>query len=113
MTLHIESTEHFKQEILAYNGIAMVDFRASRCWPCRMLGPIVDQLAEEMPQYKIAKVNVEEQQELAATFQISSIPVIFFLKNGVVVDKIVGVNPPTVYKEKLLALSEAKEEEQK
>lgn len=103
--IHIQSTEHFKQEILAYNGVAMIDFRASRCGPCRMLGPIVDQLAEEMPEYKIAKVNVEEQQELAATFQVSSIPVVFFIKNGNVVDKIVGVNPPTVYKEKLASLS--------
>ncbi len=66
-----------------------------------MLGPIIDQLAEEHKEVKIAKVNVDEQQELAAAFQVSSIPVVYFIKNGQVIEKIVGANPPTVYKEKI------------
>jgi thioredoxin 1 len=103
--IHIESTQQFKQQILEHKGIAVIDFRAERCGPCRMLGPIIDQLSEEMKEIKFAKVNVEQQQELAATFQISSIPVVFFVKDGQVVDKIIGLNPPTVYKEKIADLS--------
>ena len=99
--IHIESTEQFKEEILANKGISIVDFRAERCGPCRMLGPIIEQLGEEHKDVVIAKVNVDENQELSATFQVSSIPVVFFVKDGKVVDKVVGANPPTVYKEKI------------
>ncbi|MFA6256069.1 MAG: thioredoxin [Candidatus Absconditabacterales bacterium] len=99
--LHIESVEQFKKEILENPGLSVIDFRAERCGPCRMLGPIIEQLADEYKDVKIAKINVDENQELASTFQVSSIPVVFFIKNGKVVDKIPGVNPPTVYKEKI------------
>ncbi len=99
--IHIESTDHFKQEILEHKGLSIVDFRAERCGPCRMLGPIIDQLAEKHPEVKIAKVNIEDQQQLAATFQVSSIPIVYFIKNGQVIDKLIGVNPPTVYEEKI------------
>ena len=100
--IHISSVEEFKKEILEHKGVSVVDFRAERCGPCRMLGPIIEQLAEDHKNVKIAKVNVDEQQQLAATFQISSIPVVFFLKDGQVVERIVGVNPATVYKEKII-----------
>ena len=66
-----------------------------------MLGPVIEQLAEEYKDVVIAKVNVDENQELSTTFQVSSIPVVFFVKDGKVVDKIVGANPPTVYKERI------------
>ena len=101
MTLHIESAEQFKKEIVEHKWLCIVDFRASRCGPCRMLGPVIDQLAENHPEVKIAKVSVEEHQDLAAAFQVSSIPVVFFVKDGQVIDKIVGANPPTVYEEKI------------
>jgi len=99
--LHISSVEEFKKEILEHKGLSVVDFRAERCGPCRMLGPIIEQLADEHKDIKIAKVNVDEQQQLAATFQISSIPVVFFIKDGQVIDRIIGANPLTVYKEKI------------
>jgi thioredoxin 1 len=99
--LHINSVDQFKKEILEYTGLSIVDFRAERCGPCRMLGPIIEQLADEYKDVRIAKVNVDEQRELAGTFQVSSIPVVFFIKNGEVVDHVVGANPPTVYKEKI------------
>jgi thioredoxin 1 len=99
--IHIESTDHFKQKILEHKGLSIVDFRAERCGPCRMLGPIIDQLAEKHPEIKVAKVNVEQHQELASAFQVSAIPVIYFIKNGKVIEKIIGVNPPTVYEEKI------------
>ncbi len=99
--LHIKNTEEFKKEILEHKWIALVDFRAEWCGPCRMLGPIIEQLADKNPNVKVAKVNVDENQQLAGTFQVSSIPVVFVIKNGQVVDKIVGANPPTVYQEKI------------
>lgn len=100
--IHIESTDHFKKEILEHKGLSVVDFRASRCGPCRMLGPIIDQLAEKHPEVKIAKVSVEEHQDLAAAFEVSSIPVVYFIKDGQVIERIVGVNPPTVYEERIV-----------
>ena len=100
--IHISSVEEFKKEILEHKGVSVVDFRAERCGPCRMLGPIIEQLAEDHKNVKIAKVNVDEQQQLAATFQISSIPVVFFIKDGQVIERIVGVNPATVYKERIM-----------
>jgi len=99
--IHISSVEEFKKEILEHKGLSVVDFRAERCGPCRMLGPIIEQLGEEHKGVKIAKVNVDEQQQLAATFQISSIPVVYFIKDGQVIERIVGVNPASVYKEKI------------
>ena len=105
--IHISSVEEFKKEILEYKGVSVVDFRAERCGPCRMLGPIIEQLGEEHKDIKVAKVDVDKQQQLAGTFQVSSIPVVFFLKDGQVVDKVIGANPPTVYKEKIAQWSAA------
>ena len=99
--IHIEGTEQFQKEILAHPGLSIVDFWAERCGPCRMLGPIIEQLAEEYKDVKIAKVNVDQNQELAGAFQVSSIPVVYFIKNGEVIERIVGVNPATVYKERI------------
>lgn len=99
--IHIEGKEQFQKEILGNPWVSIVDFRAERCGPCRMLGPIIEQLAEEYKDIKVAKINVDQNQELAWAFQVSSIPVVYFIKNGQVVEKIVGANPPTVYKEKI------------
>lgn len=99
--LHIKNPEEFKKEILESEKLAIIDFRAERCGPCRMLGPIVEQLAEDHKDVIVAKVNVDENQELAATFQVSSIPVVFFIKDGKIVDRIVGANPASVYQEKI------------
>jgi thioredoxin 1 len=76
-----------------------------------MLGPIIEQLAEEYKDVAIAKINVDENQELASTFQVSSIPIVFFIKDGKVIDKLIGVNPPTVYKEKIAEHSAPTKEE--
>ena len=99
--LHISSVEEFKKEILEYKGLSVIDFRAERCGPCRMLGPVIEQLADQYPEVKVAKINVDEQQKLAASFEVSSIPVVFFIKDGQVIDKVVGANPPTVYQERI------------
>jgi len=111
--IQIESVDHFKKEILEHNWLSVIDFRASRCGPCRMLWPIIEQLAEKDLWAKIAKVNVEEHQDLAAAFQVSSIPVVYFVKNGQVVDRIIGVNPATVYEQKIAEHSASAEETHK
>ena len=99
--IHIEDKEHFKKEILENKGVSVVDFWAPRCGPCRMLTPVIEQLAEKYPNVKIAKVNVEDNQELAGAFEVSSIPVVYFMKDGKVIEKLVGVNPQTVYEERI------------
>lgn len=101
--IHIESTEQFKKEVLEFDGVCIVDFRAERCGPCRMLWPIMEDLAhdyEDKP-VKIIKVNVEENPELSQTFQISSIPAVYLMKGGKPVEIIVGANPKGVYQNKI------------
>lgn len=73
----------------------LLDFYADWCGPCRMVSPIVDEIAEENPQYVIAKVNVDEQPELAQMFGVSSIPTLVVLKNGEVANISVGARPKT------------------
>ena len=79
-------------------GTILLDFWASWCGPCRMLSPVLEQLAEE-ENLVIGKVNVDEEEELSATFQISSIPALFLLKDGKVVNKTVGYQPLEALKE--------------
>ena len=71
----------------------LIDFYADWCGPCRMVSPIVDQIAQENPQYLIAKVNVDDQPELAKAFGVVSIPTLIVMKNGEVVDKAIGAKP--------------------
>lgn len=79
-------------------GTILLDFWASWCGPCRMLSPVLEQLAEE-ENLVIGKVNVDEEEELSATFQISSIPALFLIKDGKVVNKTVGYQPLEALKE--------------
>ena len=84
--------ENFDGEVIKSEVPVLVDFWASWCGPCQMVAPIIDQLAEEYNgKLKVGKVNVDEQAELASEFAVVSIPTIFILKNGKVVEKLVGV----------------------
>lgn len=103
MALQIQSTQQFQTEVLAFDGVSVIDFWAEWCGPCRMLGPVMEELATENAGKKvqIVKVNVDEQPELAGTFRIQSIPAVFFVQNGQIVHQVIGVNPKWVYQNKI------------
>ncbi len=108
--LHLEWAEQFKKEVLEFDGVVLLDFWAERCGPCRMLWPILEELAtaNEGKEVKIIKANVDspENGPLAQSFQVSSIPAVFMLKNWEVVKPIIGVNPQDVYQKEIDALLE-------
>jgi thioredoxin 1 len=85
--------DNFQQEIMESSQTVMLDFWASWCGPCRMLSPVIDEIAEERSDIKVGKVNVDEQPELARSFRIMSIPTVAVMKNGKVVRQSMGVRP--------------------
>lgn len=95
MSVIAVTNETFEQEVLRSDAPVIVDFWASWCGPCRMLAPILDQVASERPDVKIAKINVDEQMELASRFGIVSIPTLIVFKDGQPVNKSMGVKPKT------------------
>lgn len=80
----------------------LLDFYADWCGPCRMVSPLVDEIARENPQYLVGKVNVDSEMELAAEFGVESIPMLVVMKNGEIVNKSVGARP----KAQILAMLE-------
>ena len=90
--MHV-SNENFKQEVLQSDKPVLLDFYASWCGPCRMLAPILDEIAEEHPEIKVVKVNVDEEQALASQYQVISIPSLFVVENGQVINQALGVKP--------------------
>lgn len=85
--------ENFQTEVLDAKGIVLVDFWAAWCGPCRMLSPVVDEVAAELPGVKVGKVNIDEQPDLAAQFDVMSIPTLVVFKDGKAVNQSVGVIP--------------------
>ena len=97
--LHIPK-ENFNAEVVNSDRPVLLDFWATWCGPCRMVGPLVEEIAAEYPEIKVGKVNVDEQPELAAQFQIMSIPTLMVVKNGKITQRVVGARP----KAQILAL---------
>ncbi len=85
--------ENFNTEVIKSDKPVLLDFWASWCGPCRMVSPIVDEIAEERSDIKVGKVNVDEQPELAGFYRVSSIPTLIVIKDGKVVNQAVGARP--------------------
>lgn len=90
--LHINK-DNFHNEVLNSDKPVLLDFFASWCGPCRMVGPILDEIAEEREDIKVCKVDIDEQPELASRFRIMSVPTLMVLKNGQIVEQSVGAKP--------------------
>lgn len=93
MAAIVITKENFDREVLKAEGTVLIDFWATWCSPCRMLSPIVDEVASEHPDVKVGKINVDEQPELAQQFGIMSIPTLLVFKNGEKVQESVGLIP--------------------
>ncbi|OPZ64212.1 MAG: Thioredoxin [Firmicutes bacterium ADurb.Bin506] len=100
----VEVTDaNFAQEVGAFEGVSIVDFWAAWCGPCRMQGPIIDQLAADLADsgVKVAKLNVDENPDSAQKFGVMSIPTLIIFKAGKAVDKLVGVTPLAALKARI------------
>ena len=103
-TVHL-TEQNFDETLAQAEGLLMVDFWAEWCGPCKAIAPVLEELARDAAgRLTLAKVNVDENHGLAARYGIRSIPTVLFVKDGKVVDQVVGAVPRTKIKEKLAAL---------
>lgn len=85
--------DNFENEIVKADKPVLVDFWASWCGPCRMLSPIIDEIAEEHPEIKVCKINIDDEAELAIRHGVMSVPTLMIFKNGEIAQTAVGVRP--------------------
>ena len=97
--IHV-TKENFQAEVLGSDKPVLLDFFATWCGPCRMVGPILDEIASQREDIKVCKINVHEEADLASQYRIMSIPTLMVVKNGEVVNKSMGAMP----KAKILAM---------
>lgn len=94
---------NFDSEIMKSEKLVLLDFYADWCGPCRMVSPLVDEIAEENPQVLVGKINVDEEPELAQAFGVASIPMLAVMKNGKIISQSSGAKP----KAQILAMLES------
>lgn len=87
------TNETFEKEVMQAEGKVLVDFLASWCGPCRMLGPVIDQLGNELTDVKVCKIDVDANQELAGKYKVETIPTLVVLEGGKEIKRSVGVQP--------------------
>ena len=85
--------ENFDKEVMQAEGTVLIDFWAAWCGPCRMIAPAVEKIAEEDPEVKVCKINIDDEQELAIRHGVMSIPTLMVVKNGEIVNTAVGLRP--------------------
>ena len=85
--------ENFDKEVMQAEGTVLIDFWAAWCGPCRMIDPAVEKIAEEHPEVKVCKINIDDEQELAIRHGVMSIPTLLVFKNGEIVKKQIGFIP--------------------
>lgn len=97
--IHVNKN-NFNQEVIHSDKPVLMDFWAPWCGPCRMVGPVVEEIASERSDIKVVKVNVDEERELAMQFSVMSIPTLIVMKNGKIVNQTIGAKP----KDQILAM---------
>ena len=97
--IHV-TKENFHNEVLNSEKPVLLDFFAPWCGPCRMLGPVLDEIAAERSDIKVVKINVDEEQELASQYRVVSIPSLFVIENGQIIAQALGAKP----KQQLLSM---------
>lgn len=89
--MEIENAEQFQQKVINSEGTVFIDFYAEWCMPCKMMGPVIEELAKEHNEVKFVKINVDENEDLAMKYNVISIPTMIVMKNGEVSKTFVGV----------------------
>ena len=84
---------NFEEEVLKSEKPVLLDFWATWCMPCKMISPVVEEIAKEVTDIKVGKINIDEQPELAAAFDVMSIPTLAVMKDGKIIKTMVGVRP--------------------
>ena len=93
--------DNFDQEVMQSDKPVLIDFYADWCGPCKMMGPVVEEVSNEMPEIKVCKINIDEEMDLAQRYGVMSIPTLMVFKNGAIANKSVGLKPKTAVEELL------------
>ena len=101
MNITTITKDNFRQEVLQSSKPVLVDFWASWCVPCKMLAPTIQQIADEMPELKVCKINIDEEMSLAQDYQVMSIPTLILFKKGQVSARTMGNMPKQMIKQEL------------